>query len=715
LTYKYRVLLVLVLSVLIFCSQFVFGQSKTIRASVVVKDSTLKVELNTLQAYDCLSGPGSISISVTGGSGHYKFNWVGPSGFVASSQNISNLQAGTYSVVVSDGDCRYAGSWEVTSDCKPQYCTLSHAPVITNAGSCTSQTGSVVPNISGGSGSYFFTWYDSNFNPLSHNQNLTSAKPGYYILFAEDRNNPNCGTYFYYTIGSNLKLSYTVTANTSCAPPYSGSATVTMSGGSGNYQYQWKYPNGTKKTGSNSLTRLRGGSYQVTATDISSGCSVQQAIYIFNPTNGITLSGVSKPNTICSPGNGGIDLTVTGGSGNYTYTWLGPNAALVSTQKDLTNALPGQYSLLLNDTSSGCVAYKNYAIADKTLRTLELDSTVTANTNCSTPFNGAITILPKGMLGGVSYAWSSRSGFTATTQNLSALAPDEYNLVVTDSVTGCTRATSIVVADQSLPNLAITVDKVSAIRSCNSPDGAIAASISSSNNCAYTFSWSGPEPVASASKNLAGIGTAGTYTLTATVMCNRMPVITQPVVEVTDKSVVTLTLSDFITDIDDNLDTASFQIIEKPTSGASATLRKGLLQLDYKSVIYSGVDKLTIKACDLLNACTENVLSVTVDPQPKDTPPGDIIVYNAVSANNDNLNSYLRIENVEQHPSRVFIYNRWGDQVFAVDNYNNTISCKRFEGISSDGRHLPTGTYFYKIEFADNKPTVTGFLALTTE
>jgi gliding motility-associated-like protein len=140
-----------------------------------------------------------------------------------------------------------------------------------------------------------------------------------------------------------------------------------------------------------------------------------------------------------------------------------------------------------------------------------------------------------------------------------------------------------------------------------------------------------------------------------------------------------------------------------------------MLQLDYKNVTYSGVDKLTIKACDLLNACTENVLAITVDPQPKEIPTGDIIVYNAVSANNDDLNSYLRIENVEQHPSRVFIYNRWGDQVFAVDNYNNTISCKRFEGISSDGRHLPTGTYFYKIEFADNKPTVTGFLALTTE
>ena len=703
------------LSVLIFCSQFVFGQSKTIQASVVVKDSTLKVELNTLQAYDCLAGPGSISISVTGGSGHYKFSWVGPSGFVASSQNISNLEAGTYSVVVNDGDCRYSGSWEVTSDCQPQYCTLSHAPVITNAGSCTSQTGSVVPNISGGSGSYSFTWYDSNFNTLSNNQNLTGVKPGYYILFAEDRNNANCGTYFYYTVGSAFKLNYTTTANTSCAPPYSGSAVVTISGGSGNYQYQWKYPNGVKKTGGNSITRLRGGSYQVTVTDISSGCSLQQSIYIFNPANGIAVSSVLKPNTICAPGNGGVDITVTGGSGNYTYTWFDPTSKVTSTTEDLTNALPGQYTLLLNDTSSGCTAYKNYAVTDKTSLTLDLDSTVTANTNCSAPFNGAVTISPKGMLGDVSYAWSSRSGFAASSQNLSGVAPDEYHLVVTDSATGCTRATSIVVADESLPNLAITIDKVSEIRSCSSPGGAIAASITSSNNCAYTFSWTGPEPVASANKNLTNIATAGTYTLTATVMCNRTPVIAQPVVEVTDKSVVTLRLSDFITDIDNNLDTASFQIVQQPASGAGATLRRGILQLDYKNVTYSGVDRLTIKACDLLNACTENVLTVTVDPQPKETPTGDIIVYNAVSANNDNLNSYLRIENVEQHPSRVFIYNRWGDQVFAVDNYNNTISGKRFEGIGSDGRHLPTGTYFYKIEFADNKPTVTGFLALTTE
>jgi len=706
-----------VLSVLIFCSQFVFGQSKTIRASVVVKDSTLKVELKTMQAYDCLAGPGSISISATGGSGHYKFSWTGPSGFVASTQNLSNLQAGNYTLVVSDGNCSFTGSWEIVSDCQQQYCTLAHAPVIVNATNCNSQTGSVTPNVSGGSGDYAFTWYDSNFNTISNGKNLTGVKAGYYILFAEDRNNPNCGTYFYYTINSNFKLNYTATANASCAPPYSGAATTTVSGGSGNYQYQWRYPNGTKKSGGNSITHLRGGSYQVTVTDVTQGCSLQQSIYIFNPANGITVTGIPTPNTICSPGNGAVDISLAGGSGNYTYTWFDANSTIASTAQDIRGALPGQYTLLVNDTSSGCTAYKSYSIADKTPRTLSLDSTVTANTNCSPPFNGAISISPKGVLGGVSYAWSSPSGFTANTQTINALAPDEYEVLLTDSATGCTRATRIVVPDQSLPSISINFEKVSPIKSCVSPDGAIAASVTSSNNNAYTLSWTGPETITSTGKNLPNIRAAGTYTLTATVMCNRTPVIAPPVIEVTDQSVFAIRLSDFVTDIDNNLDTASFRIVQKPLSGAAATLRNGMLQLDYKNVMYSGVDKLTIKACDLLNACSENVLTVTVDPtskQPKETT-GDIVVYNAVSANNDNLNSYLRIENVEQHPSRVFIYNRWGDQVFAVDNYDNTISCRRFEGISNDGKHLPTGTYFYKIEFTDNNPTVTGFLALTTE
>jgi len=50
--------------------------------------------------------------------------------------------------------------------------------------------------------------------------------------------------------------------------------------------------------------------------------------------------------------------------------------------------------------------------------------------------------------------------------------------------------------------------------------------------------------------------------------------------------------------------------------------------------------------------------------------------------------------------------------VFEVQNYTNDLPGKRFEGMNDHGKDLPSGTYFYKIEFADASSPVTGYLSL---
>ena len=41
------------------------------------------------------------------------------------------------------------------------------------------------------------------------------------------------------------------------------------------------------------------------------------------------------------------------------------------------------------------------------------------------------------------------------------------------------------------------------------------------------------------------------------------------------------------------------------------------------------------------------------------------------------------------------VFNRWGDKVFDMDNYNN--DSKRFECKQTNGKELPSGVYFYKV------------------
>ena len=97
------------------------------------------------------------------------------------------------------------------------------------------------------------------------------------------------------------------------------------------------------------------------------------------------------------------------------------------------------------------------------------------------------------------------------------------------------------------------------------------------------------------------------------------------------------------------------------------------------------------------------------------TPPGgivcDIEIGNTIiSADNDGINDFFNIVNIESFPSNsVKIYNRWGVVVYEVDGYENGPNA--FRGISEgratlqQGDQLPEGVYFYTIKYMiDNRP-----------
>ncbi|PHN95387.1 hypothetical protein CSC80_08665 [Maribacter sp. 6B07] len=72
------------------------------------------------------------------------------------------------------------------------------------------------------------------------------------------------------------------------------------------------------------------------------------------------------------------------------------------------------------------------------------------------------------------------------------------------------------------------------------------------------------------------------------------------------------------------------------------------------------------------------------------------------SPDGDGINEYWHIEHIEYYPENVVsIYNRWGDMVFQIKNYDNASNV--FSGIANmstklGADQLPTGTYFFNIE-----------------
>jgi len=84
--------------------------------------------------------------------------------------------------------------------------------------------------------------------------------------------------------------------------------------------------------------------------------------------------------------------------------------------------------------------------------------------------------------------------------------------------------------------------------------------------------------------------------------------------------------------------------------------------------------------------------------------PGDVVIYNGITPNDDGSNDFFFIDGIDQFPNNsVEIFNRWGVRVFETTGYNESDNV--FKGIS-EGRitvrrneQLPTGTYFYILQY----------------
>jgi gliding motility-associated-like protein len=170
---------------------------------------------------------------------------------------------------------------------------------------------------------------------------------------------------------------------------------------------------------------------------------------------------------------------------------------------------------------------------------------------------------------------------------------------------------------------------------------------------------------------------------------------------------VTLSLLSLISDPDNNLDLTKLTIVSQPKSGAVASIDANQnLIIDYENIAFAGLDELTIEVCDLAGSCVQQKISIDV--------AGDIIVYNGISPNGDDQNPFFKIQYIDlleaTKNNRVSIYNRWGSKVFEVENYNNTTHV--FSGLNENGNELPSGTYFYKIEFGSGRKPQTGYISL---
>lgn len=167
---------------------------------------------------------------------------------------------------------------------------------------------------------------------------------------------------------------------------------------------------------------------------------------------------------------------------------------------------------------------------------------------------------------------------------------------------------------------------------------------------------------------------------------------------VTPGSNFTKNILSFLTDLNNNLDTSSIDIITPLTSGGMADIDIQTIEIifDLSNIPnFSGEDSLQIYACDDTGLCDSSYIRIDINENSSYLP--SIIIYNLVTPNGDGNYDHFRIDNIEYYDnnSSVHIFDKWGDRVFAEKGYGKN-------GIVWEGKlnnkYLYNGTYYYVIK-----------------
>jgi gliding motility-associated-like protein len=88
-----------------------------------------------------------------------------------------------------------------------------------------------------------------------------------------------------------------------------------------------------------------------------------------------------------------------------------------------------------------------------------------------------------------------------------------------------------------------------------------------------------------------------------------------------------------------------------------------------------------------------------------------INVYTFFSPNGDGINETFVIEGLETSPdNELFIFNRWGVEVFSMKNYDNSFDgTSQGRGTIAEDNKLPVGTYYYVLKLKDQKDQAGAF------
>ena len=349
-----------------------------------LSDITLSSAILQLTCSD--SADAAIEVVATGGTGNYTYLWSTQ----ATTSSIGNLEAGPYSVTVSDGASEDVIANFIITAIEP----IQLIETITNVLCNGDATGAVSVLAIGGTGPYTYLWNNGAFTNNNTNLNGGSA-----IVTVTDANGCVFVEEFIVEEPSALTIEISVFGN-ECFGNVA-SVDVVASGGVAPYD----------------ISTMDSGLFTTVVVTDANGCTLTEDFEIVSQ-DPITVQGNISDVLCFGEASGGIVLTdLAGGNPPFTFAW---NNGF--TTSSLIGLVAGDYSVTITD-ANGCSVIQEYTVFEPS------ELTLTSEINNAGGNDNSIDIEVTGGTMPYSYSWSTGE----TTQDISNLPIGNYEVNILDA------------------------------------------------------------------------------------------------------------------------------------------------------------------------------------------------------------------------------------------------------------------------------------------
>ncbi|MFN6944973.1 MAG: PKD domain-containing protein [Cytophagaceae bacterium] len=437
------------------------------------------VEANPVAGFSnttvCAGIATSFTNETTGGGNYWQWNFGDPD---SGENNTSNLQnpSHTFSRAGNFDVTLISGTGTECSDTIVQTVVVNTSPLLsTNAPYiCEGQTTILTVE---GAESYVWSTGETG-NSIS----VTPTETTQYFVTGTFEGCSNTDTVTV-TVSPDITAT-SETTNVSCFGGNDGSAMVNVSGGIGNYSYNWD--TSPEQTDAQA-TNLTEGTYTVITSD-SLGCTDTASVNIYQPE--ILESHTETIDVTCAGINdGSATVDVSGGTSPYTFRW---NTDPEQTTGEITGLSEGSYTVVVTDLL-GCTDTTSATILQPDGFSLVVETT---EVSCFEGNDGTATVTATG--GSLPYTYSWNTLPEQNSMQATSLSEGSYIITVTD-FSGCMASDTAVIIQPEALELSIESVNVSCFEGNN---GSATVNVTGGRN-PYSYSWdTNPEQTTDHAANL---------------------------------------------------------------------------------------------------------------------------------------------------------------------------------------------------------------------